>query len=913
MKIQQPTISIVNGIIKYILCSTFSIYKKKLKNKVLEQSLNKSIIIPLNTLAMDPLTTSTTSTTTTTTTTTTSITSTGSPTLSLLSTLSITRSMQPPVKKQNKLNETDRSLKAVFSLVKKSKVPVSGWTDLSGSTLFDSKKASNGDTFNIIYAKALQIIWPVMKNFKNGIWSSQARMLDSNELVTFANNIENTLPLASSFQNMNGGTSPEDIIPKIRDQIAVIITDGAIPPNSIEIISKKILDSGVVGVFLVIVPHIDEYPNMYASNVEANAKDSIKLSIPQAFSSKLWGVMVYVHSKKTFEMVPELCAKHVNTTITISVDNCTNNKFSEFLSNPIPTALPGEILTMNSSDVVHSFSIEKLIPVVNLVESNYETIELLVTQLVDYGICTAIRQNASASEKEAWNNCVNSLYMKALSAKIGSEMKLPEIDPNADLLEQIKIARQNDVARKREEAKYTREVNQLCSQLFVDKTVREMTNIAMAKQKQTANNVKLGQTLALDDKLATISNVLPMGTCTICGTGDHCFKVCLIPAKLLEKMGLCTQERSVGKKGKKMVFLCLDPLKKTLEESAPRLYDMELCGGCANDCINRAGHPSDPVGCGITRLVPQNLTNGIVNYHMIVLPLVSPANIDDRCDPNRSELSLARQWLRGFVSKTMKLDVAGQDTLTACLNFLCSLATDKESAQLIFANVVSLLRGGGKNTRYEDTVRSLSQLSTKTSSAEQMNWQALCDRLIQLGEIPIQIHPKRYKLSFLNALTDQIKRLINTKNAIERGKKKLELVLSAIQSGSNAHPDMIKFGIDVPTAEQLRAEGDNVSAETRDKFLETYLQSAISVDGSQKVEATLMAVLSATAIGELATALNLDPAFFDRMLTRSNTTELELLKMIPDFVNDLIVAHDTDDETTTRLTDRINEVIAKHC
>ena len=513
-----------------------------------------------------------------------------------------------------------------------------------------------------------------------------------------------------------------------------------------------------------------------------------------------------------------------------------------------------------------------------------------VNKLIELDVRGAVRQNALPKQKEDWNNSVSSMFLKLLNFKIGSELKLEVVSTDATLVEEFRINCLNNQLKKKLEKESEKDINQLLNKLFVDKVIGEMMHIATAKAKQTAHNVRLGQTMKSDDKLKLISEVLPIDTCTICQTITNVYAVVTFPSGMLLRMQLeCGSERTT-KKGKKLYTLKLSELHKVLAEFKPKLHCTKLCADCANVAVEKLSHPTDPA-YGITNLVPQNIItdsnyNKVVVQRMMLLPLIDPAHISDGLDPNRTELSLTRQLLRAFMSKTIGLEVSGTDNLTACLNFLTVMAFDRESAQLIYANVKSMLQGGGKNTRLEDTVNILSQPIIKNISEEKMNWITLVDTLIQLGELPIKVHPKVQKLLFLTNIAEKIHKLVRIKTQINSAKKKLDGILSHIMIHGD-HAEKQKFGMDLDACEKIK-QSQSIEADMLNQFLGTYLQKNINLGDMTWNEKVLRAILEAADLAGLSDALGIDCVFFEHMLRRSDMTTADLISLIPKFVSDLI-------------------------
>ena len=74
--------------------------------------------------------------------------------------------------------------------------------------------------------------------------------------------------------------------------------------------------------------------------------------------------------------------------------------------------------------------------------------------------------------------------MKLVNVKVNTEMVIEEVPVDADLFTQIQTNRKNEYRRKKIEAGVQAEANKLCNELYVDKTIGEMTSIAAAKSRK---------------------------------------------------------------------------------------------------------------------------------------------------------------------------------------------------------------------------------------------------------------------------------------------------------------------------------------------------------------------------------------------------------------------------------------------
>jgi hypothetical protein len=683
---------------------------------------------------------------------------------------------------------------------------------------------------------------------------------------------------------MNDGTDPQTVLPYIKNMTSIIVTDGEISEQAIVSIKNKIPTSGIGSVFLVIVPHIQSYKNMYngMANVEVSAKDSIRLSIPQAFSERLATVIIWNYRKKIFELIPELTAPWVDQT----------KSLSDILNSPVPVVVPGEFITKYNGQY-RSFSLGKLLDW--LKENPVD--ETNISKLVELGVRAAIRQQGSPQQRDAWNNCMQSIFHKVLSAKVKMEFIEVAAPANATMLERIKITSINDKEWKRIDTIHRQKLSELFANLLIDKTVGELKSVGSAKASQTVANVAAFASMKQEDKLSEISSVLIKDLCTICGEHTHVFKTISVPTKLLLQLPSCKVEKQVARKKGKMEtvkFLDMDLMKSSLEENPPKLYFLNLCTGCANISLNQARLHNDPENC-VTGLVPQNqsVVNGVqtVTDRLFLCPFISEDKITDLSDPNDPKLSFSRQWLRGFISKAIGLDPASKETLNASLMFLTSLANDKATALMVFPNQKSLV-SGGRNNQYPATIARLFKPSLQKISAETLNLISIVSDVVELADMPVL--PESNRLLLLCLLEKKVNILITAKHQRDKVSTILDTVLDEIRSHGDSK-NREKFGITSSMADLIRSSDSIASYKTQNtellnKFVATYLQNVMNfnVQSVAMQEVSLIKVLNATTIKEISDGLHTNEEYLQRMIDRSKLTSGEFISMIPKFVNELI-------------------------
>ena len=356
----------------------------------------------------------------------------------------------------------------LFQQVSQQKQDVAFCIDGSGSTCFDSRASFDKRPFSYIYAEAVLELYNQLPKHSTICWSSMAKQLTGEELDQFNEAIKNKVPFAKAISNMGGGTEPQTILPFVKNKTTVLVTDGEIPENSIYAIKNHLANSGIGSVFLVIIPHIDAYANLYmdSQQVEASAKDSIRLSIPQAFSERLATVLIWNYRKKVYELIPELTAPWVDQSKSIT----------NILNDSVPVVSAGHFLTKVGT-VYLSFTLSDIIDWITKYEIDSKTIE----KLNDMGVRAAIRQQGSPQDRERWNGCMQQVYQKLLRSKVKAFYKETPVPEGATMLERLRIVRSNERELFKLEGQYKDELAKLCGSLFIDKSVGEMTNIGAAK------------------------------------------------------------------------------------------------------------------------------------------------------------------------------------------------------------------------------------------------------------------------------------------------------------------------------------------------------------------------------------------------------------------------------------------------
>ena len=766
----------------------------------------------------------------------------------------------------------------LFTKAQQKKPEVDLWLDGSGSTCFDKTKSHDGKTFDKIYAQSLAKLLSLLPECRLGLWSSTAKIPVGDELKLCLELIKSETPFAITIPGMNGGTNPETILAYTQGKTVVLVTDGEI--QNIETVRQRLIGCGIGSVFLVIIPHIDTYPNMYNNNanVEVDAKGSIRLSIPQAFAGFLATVIIWNYRKQAFEMISELSAPWVDV----------NKPLTELLTTPVPTVVPGEFLTKCDGQFM-SFSFDKVLDWIK----NHNLDENTINDLANRGVKDSIRQYGNAKQAETWDLCVMTAFNKVLAEKVKHDYVEVPVPNDLPILERMKIGVKNEHEMKRLDSIHRPKLAELFSKLLVGKTVGQIQNVAAAKTTQTIANVSAFQSMGQDAKLAEIAPVLVKSDCSICGTETECFSTISYPAKLSTQLLLCKEEKVIpGKKGKSRTVtnLDIDGMRLAFTAYPPKLHFLQLCTGCASNCLKQAHLPTDPE-YGLTGLIPQNQVGGVVVDRLLLCPLITPERITDTSDPNDSRLSFARQWLRGFVAKTVGIDPAGAECMTVALMLLSALAHDEESAKVIFANQKSIL-SGGRNNKYKETVSRLFVPSSKKVSGETLMLISIVEEVIEKAGFPIL--PEANKLLLLCLIDRKVNVLIFAKNQRTKTFAVMNTVLHQIKEGGDSK-DKEKFGIsgemckDIQSAASVQVYKES-HPEQLDRFVATYMQNVVGVNLQHiaNQEASLIGVLNATNVKHVADGLYINVDHLEKMIARSKMTPDEFVLMVPKFIESLV-------------------------
>lgn len=781
--------------------------------------------------------------------------------------------------------EKPASINEIFHKMNQQKQEIMLCVDCSGSVMFNTSFSHDGNSFDKIYVEAMLNLKNQLPKHQLVCWSSLAKILTEEEQTIYNNAVTNGIPFANLISGMNAGTEPQHILPLIKGKISIIVTDGEIDDRRINMIRMELSrpDTQIGSVFLVIIPHIDSYKNMYTANAEASAMDSIRLSIPQAFSGRLATVIVWNYKNRKFEMVPSLTAPYIDQTKTLN----------ELLSNPLPIPTANEFMVLIDGQY-KSFSFDKL---VEFLETNVIG-EQTIKDLVTYGVAKTIRQQGSNIHKERWNRLIESMFYKMLLQKVNQEFVEEKIPDDATIITRIQITAANEKNRKKAENKYKNELEKLCADLLIDKLVGEISNISQAKASQTIANVNNFKQMKQEDKLAEIASVLVKEDCSICGINTNVYKAVSIPTKLTLNMTLSKDERNIpAKKGRMrtVATLNVNNMKDALEQYPPRLHCMCFCSDCANITLKTARLPSDPE-YGITNIIPQNITtdmygNQAINERIMLFPLIDKTQMSEYINPNDSKLSYSRQWMRGFVSKVIGLDPAGPDIMMALLMFLCALPTDKPSAEMIFANVMSLCRGG-RNDNYKNTIGRLFHENFNKISAEVLTQISIVERVVDLAEMPVR--PESNKLLLLCLLNRKIASLVYAKNQRITASNKLDTVINDIITNKPNNEGAEKFGITDAIMNDIKNMGlTSVNeyktnyADDYNRFLGIYLQNVMNLDFNHiaMCEQNLIKLLGAKTTDDMVQPMNMNKDYLNKMIEKSNMSVEQFIQMVPNYIN----------------------------
>lgn len=781
------------------------------------------------------------------------------------------------------------AIDSLFSESKQRKQEIVFAVDGSGSTLYEENRSYDGKTFQMIYAEAIKNLYNLLpKNNSNTIvcWSSIAKQLGdaNNELIMFNNAIQNDIPIAKVISGMNGGTSPRTILGYTDEKICVLVTDGDIGPQEIQALKMQIPQTKLGPVFLVIVPHIATYRDLYNSETprtEVDPKNNILLTIPNAFSERLATVLVWNYRKKSYEMIQELSAPWIDT----------SKNLTELLSSSLPVMNKGEFFTKVNERYL-TFSLKDLI--VFLKDNCSVT---TINSLINMNVKMAIRQQGTVEQKNEWNLCVTNMYNSLIAQRIAQEFTETAIPPDTTMIERLKIISTNDAKKKQISNQVKSELVKLFEQLLIDKVVSEMTNIAASKAVQTNANVNAFKTMAQQDKLTEIAPVLVQDECSICGTNTNIYKTISIPVKLILELKLCSTERTVpGKKNKTKVIKSFDlnAMKRALANHTPHLNCLNLCPSCANSAMTEAKGQGDPE-YGVSLLVPQNMNNYNFVNRLLIVPFIRQEKINLGMDPNESRLSFSRQWFRGFISSTIGLDPASVETMNACLCFLSSLANNKENALLVYPNQMSLLRGG-RLDKFPETVGRLFTPSVQKISAEILTTIVMVSDTVYMAEMDVL--PESNKLLLLCLIERNVSTLLNAKQQREKTVAKLNTVLDEIRTNGNSS-DKVNFEISDNIVELIKNSSSNLDFIEHNEsqfqtLIATYLQNHMHLDIAllARRENSLGMVLSATNIANVAKGLNLSEDYLQKMITRSGMTNESFMQILAPLVTDLATSQD---------------------
>jgi len=759
--------------------------------------------------------------------------------------------------------------------------------DSSGSTTFTNSKSYDGMNFSQIYAYALNYLHTeILPSLKMGYdiygWSNRVKKFTDDEVCKYISCIEIGAAFAEQIVDLNGGTQPSGLIPFMNNAATILVTDGEIEQSEVQKIQTRIKSVSSGPVFLVIIPHIDSYKKMYEKEVEANAIDSINITIPQAFAEKLGTVIIWNHKKKIYEAIKELTAPWLLQTLDF-------NDLTSLFSGNIPLIKQNDYL-IKINDTFKTFSIENLIDFI--IHNKTDSIEEIIEKLISYKISESIIQQGNVLDKQKYNAMCMTLFNKGMNDHMNSYVE--ESLETTDLLELIKQSAKNNNIKKKLEQEYIQKYKAIFNKLMIDKTVGEVNNIAAAKTLQTRDNVKNFQAMAVNDKLAEISQVLPVADCTICSTNTNIFKTINIPNNFFTYVSTCINSREVkAKKNKTRILKTLDitAFKNCLIAHKPTLHCLDICSNCANIAINRAKRLDDPE-YGITNVIPQNIVNGVVQNRLMLLPLIDPAQINEYCNPNIPNLSFCRQIMRGFISKYTGLEVAGQDTMIALLMFLTALAHDKDSATLVYASQLSVLRGGA-NDRFNETVGRLFKPTLTPISSSILAQIMAVENVIELAEM--NVLPASRKLLLFCLIERIISPLLHAMNY--RNKSTTELInLLSHKNQENDNKLISSYGFTQNELNELIVNLENFDvSKFNDKIAYNIQKKGIQIDKMIHSENNLKNILASTNLNDLADNLDLDQEYFKNIIAKSDISEAEFINVIPKFITSLVNSKGNDD------------------
>lgn len=792
--------------------------------------------------------------------------------------------------------------------------------DCSGSVSYTQDKAHDNKNFTEIYVEAVRNLLSQLptNNLSYVLWASLAKLLTNEEYEIVKKFIDSNLPfdlmtsaieeyamsqllkareqeleskpdsilksdLTKQVINIGSGTNPASILPLIDNSTAVIITDGNIDSNQVLSIKNSIGNCSCGPIILVIIPHIHEYRNLYVKDVEMDALNSINITIPQAFSTKLATVMIWNYKTKSYFMVPELTSPWVNG----AGDNIGAVTLGTLVSRDLPL-VSGSCLISKVGPKFKTLNLEAL----DKYAKGCTNIMSLVNLMIEYKIPETIRQQANAQQKQLYNNICTYLFNKGTGEALAN-IKNIILNDDMTLLEKLKASCQYDKTRRDAENKFISEFGPLFNKITVDKTVGEVTSIGAAKTLQTKFNVNNFQKMEQKDKLAEMADVLPVDECSLCGTVDHVYFSFNFPTKfILGMMTSCVDERR-SRNGKVERFLNCTNFKKLLDEHAPKVYCLRFCSSCAIRVTGQAKDSQDPE-YGITRLIPQNIVNGTVHNRLLLLPLIDKNKITDTSNPNEPKLSFVRQVWRGIFSKMLSLNVAGMDVMNALLLYLTSIATE-ETAPIIYANQVSFLRGGS-NDKYPDTIGRLFKVSVKPISSEVMTQITAISPVVEMCKIPII--PESKKLLLFCLLDRKIWPLISAKRHKDAAYEKFMQVVSDMKNGKVDNIMLSKFGLNNDAINKIMAS-ESVDAWYQEPGSEgeQILMNSISLYLQDKglnmgklvfEEAKFKELMTSTNFDQMASSINIDKNYLTSTVGAMNLTFEQFKEKVVAFIGDLV-------------------------
>ncbi|ARF11083.1 hypothetical protein Hokovirus_4_57 [Hokovirus HKV1] len=758
--------------------------------------------------------------------------------------------------------------------------------DCSGSVSYTGKLSYDKKPFSEIYIEAIQTLF---KNALNNVlhnlifWASDAKILNNKEINAFNTCLENSLPFSEIVHTIGSGTSPVNILKYLDNKASVIVTDGSIESYQVLDIKNKINNYSSGPIFLIIVPHIDEHPNLYKENVELNALDNINITIPQAFSTKLASVLVYNYHKKSYYMVPELTAPWINKDLNIN----------EILKNKMPLVSQTNLIS-KIDDQYKTFDLKEL---KNYVENNQKSSSEIIQDLIDYKISETIKQQGTIEHKNLFNNICTILYNRCLADKLANYKNL-EIDNNLPLLEKLQLSAKHEQGKNEIIKEFTKQYGDIFNKLSIDKTIGEITSVGAAKRLQTQYNVKNFQSMKQEDKMSELMSILPKDECTICGDTNNTLSAINLSAKLLLGMKTkCTETvQSRGKKNKMVTntFLKKDEFRKLLEMEQPRIHYAKFCHTCAINTMKQAKEHGDPE-CGITKLFPQNIINGLVVNRLLVLPLIDINNISENSNPNEPKLSYVRQTWRGLFSNIMGLPVAGDDVLIAILMFLTCLASE-DNAKQIYDNQLSFLRGG-QNDKYPTSIGRLFKLSLTPLTSQTMFYITTIYPVIELARM--QIIPETRKILLFCLLEKKIWPLINAKQLKDKAITKFNQLYNNIKNNKVDH-DEIKFNLNENIKTQIITSSDFDTFIQNSDILNNnigyYLQNrGLNIERLVNDETKIKNLLQSENFDQVAFNLYIEAEYLKNTMNSINMNFDTFKEILPKFIHELTLTKNSSD------------------